>query len=424
MKIKNFFLLFICFFLNDCNPTNFENPCSPSSETFKKNFSLKIIAGDKTAYCGINTNTNSRTATGSTSNGTDVSPTVPVKQAKFLLVLNNTANTITIYSINPTTGVLTQIGSPFASGTLVSPRFISMHPSGLYVYVANGTGASVAGFAINSTTGALTSIGAAFTAPTNTYALVLNSAGTFLYAASYTGREVYLYSINQTNGVLTYIQSFNTTPVSGHTGALFIDSTGNFMYTGNTFSPGLIDAFAINQTTGYLTLLGAPGPYSFGNNAIAVTVDPFSKFVYGGYYSSTHISAFTMNTTTGALTQIAGSPFAKGGTANATTFLTVEATGKFLYVANSGSANISGFVINSSTGFLTEIAGSPFTGSASPSVIYTDPTSSFLYCANTAGSGTVSGFTINQTTGALTQISGSPWLTNGSNPFGLAFVSY
>jgi 6-phosphogluconolactonase len=360
-----------------------------------------------------------------TGNVTNIAINCTLKQAKFVLAANG-ANTIAVYSMNPANGVLNQVaGSPFSSGTLNSPRFIATHPSGSFVYAANGAGSSVAGFSINSTTGALTSLGAAFTAPQNPYALVLNAAGTFLYVASNASKEVFLYSVNQTTGALTYIQAFlaTTSGGAGIVGALFIDSTGKFMYTGLTSTPGITDVFAIDQTTGFLTLQGSPGPYStFGNNNIAVTVDPFSRFVYAGYYSSNQVSAFTMNTSTGALTQIAGSPFITSGAAG--TFITVEATGKFVYVANSGSANISGFAINSSTGGLTTIAGSPFTGTASPSVVYTDPTSSFLYCANTSNPGTVSGFTINATTGALTQIGGSPWTTSGNGTFGLAFVSY
>lgn len=425
VTIQNYCILFIFLLFNYCSPAKFESACNPDSSIFKNIYISKVIVGDKSTFCGISTTTFSSASGGGNNGTTNTNPSNPIKQPKFLLVPNSGANSISIFTIDAASGVLTQIpGSPFSSPTLNGPRFISVHPSGLFVYVANGGNPSVAGFSINSTTGGLTSLGAAFTAPANTYALVLNSSGTYLYAASYLGKQVFLFSINQTNGSLTQIQTFNTTSsAGGQIGAVFIDSTGNFLYTGNTDTPGIIDAFAINQSTGFLTLLGAPGPYiGLGNNAIAVTVDPLNRFVYAGYYSSNYISAFTMNASTGALTQIAGSPFNTSGAAG--TFITVEATGKFLYFANSGSASISGFTINSATGALTTIPGSPFAGTASPSVIYTDPTSSFLYCANTSNPGTVSGFTINKTTGALTQIAGSPWTTSGNGTFGLAFVSY
>ena len=39
---------------------------------------------------------------------------------------------------------------------------------------------------------------------------------------------------------------------------------------------------------------------------------------------------------------------------------TVTGAGKFVYVANHGTANVSGYTINASTGALTAISGSPF----------------------------------------------------------------
>jgi DNA-binding beta-propeller fold protein YncE len=57
------------------------------------------------------------------------------------------------------------------------------------------------------------------------------------------------------------------------------------------------------------------------------------------------------------LTEIAGSPFASGPKPYS---ITIDPTGKFAYVTNQYTANISAFSINAATGALTEIAGSPF----------------------------------------------------------------
>ena len=51
--------------------------------------------------------------------------------------------------------------------------------------------------------------------------------------------------------------------------------------------------------------------------------------------------------------------------------ITVDSTGKFAYVANAGSNNVSGYTINSSTGALTSISGSPFTAGSGPYSIIT-----------------------------------------------------
>ena len=79
--------------------------------------------------------------------------------------------------------------------------------------------------------------------------------------------------------------------------------------------------------------------------------------------SSNNVSAYSVNTTTGALTPIAGSPFAIG-TGPGT--LSIDSSGYFAYLANHGSGGVSAFSINATTGALTAIAGSPFATGANP----------------------------------------------------------
>ncbi|MGB6306609.1 MAG: hypothetical protein WBF89_02365, partial [Steroidobacteraceae bacterium] len=53
--------------------------------------------------------------------------------------------------------------------------------------------------------------------------------------------------------------------------------------------------------------------------------------------------------------------------------------GRFAYVANQGSSDLSAYVINSSTGFLTPVAGSPFaTSGTTPVSLIVDPNGEFL----------------------------------------------
>lgn len=69
------------------------------------------------------------------------------------------------------------------------------------------------------------------------------------------------------------------------------------------------------------------------------------------------MSAFTINTTTGALTAVAGSPFAAGTNPRA---ITTDPSGKFAYVTNETGNSVSAYSINTTTGALTAMAGSPF----------------------------------------------------------------
>lgn len=109
-------------------------------------------------------------------------------------------------------------------------------------------------------------------------------------------------------------------------------------------------------------------------------------------------------------------PFAQAGTAGATS-VSVDPTGKYLYVANGNSSNVSGFSINPLNGELSAVAGSPFAAGLTPTSVSTDPSGKFVYVTNQGGG--VSAYTINATTGSLTTISGGPF-PSGASPQSVA----
>jgi 6-phosphogluconolactonase (cycloisomerase 2 family) len=84
----------------------------------------------------------------------------------------------------------------------------------------------------------------------------------------------------------------------------------------------------------------------------------------------------------------------------------VDPLGRFLYV-NNFVENISGFSINTSTGSLSMLAGFPFDAQpAGTTSLAMDPSGKFLYLISQAA---VSAYAIDQTTGALTAVPGSPF---------------
>ena len=87
--------------------------------------------------------------------------------------------------------------------------------------------------------------------------------------------------------------------------------------------------------------------------------------------------------------------------------------GRFLYVPNFGSNTVSAYTISATTGALTPMAGSPFAGAGSqPQVAVTTPDGRFLYVAGGLGSSpfttSLAGFAIDPITGVLTPIPGMP----------------
>jgi hypothetical protein len=63
------------------------------------------------------------------------------------------------------------------------------------------------------------------------------------------------------------------------------------------------------------------------------------------------------------LTQLSNSPFAAGSHPFS---VAVDPSGKFAYVANDGSNNVSAYTIDSTTGALTQLSNSPFPAGSSP----------------------------------------------------------
>jgi YVTN family beta-propeller protein len=91
--------------------------------------------------------------------------------------------------------------------------------------------------------------------------------------------------------------------------------------------------------------------------------------------------------------------------------------GRFAYVPNETSNTISAYAIDASTGALTPIAGSPFASTGTtPVAAVVDPNGAYLYVADN-GSNAVSVYAIDDTTGALTA-TGEPTAA-GNGPFAI-----
>jgi 6-phosphogluconolactonase len=76
-------------------------------------------------------------------------------------VANDTAHTVSAYSVDDKTGALTPVpGSPFATG--LYPNSVAVDPTARFVYVVanvfSNTGNIVSGYSIDHKTGALTPV--------------------------------------------------------------------------------------------------------------------------------------------------------------------------------------------------------------------------------------------------------------------------
>ena len=163
----------------------------------------------------------------------------------------------------------------------------------------------------------------------------------------------------------------------------------------------------MNQTTGALSAI-VGSPFSDGSVLRASIVAPSGKFFYAsGNTTETTTSVFAIDSASGALMPIAGSPFLSPISSDGSS-IAVHPSGAFLYVDHPAVNDIAAWSINSTTGMLTIVPGSPFpTGNGLPELL-ASPSGKFSYALN-VNDGTVSGFSIDAGSGTLTATNGSPF---------------
>jgi len=199
----------------------------------------------------------------------------------------------------------------YATGT--GPSAVSVDHAGKFVFVANNGGSNnISVFAITAGTGELTPVaGSPFAAGgdpgDSPLSLVfVDSPGLYgLYVTTFdafTGSFVSTFKVDHVTGALTLLTAFIVT-VDNY---IATDRNGEILYGatgGGVVGYGILDAGALLTLSGY--------PYASGTNAYSVTVDPSNQFLYVANDGAGNVSGFKRNPG-GGLTAIPGSPFAAG----------------------------------------------------------------------------------------------------------------
>jgi 6-phosphogluconolactonase len=334
--------------------------------------------------------------------------------AGFAYVTNGGANSVSAYDIDATTGALTPApGSPFATGEF--PVSVAVHPTGRFAYVANAgiptQTYSVSGYAVNEKTGALTPVpGSPFATGVQPASVAVHPSGRFVYVADagLVDGDISVYTVNESTGALTPVPG--SPFAAGHEPTvLAVSPNGKFVYVTNNIlqfsdESGGVSAFVVNTSTGALTPV--PGsPFAAGMETFGMAIDPSGRFAYVVDGLSADVSVFSINATTGALTPVPGSPFAEDF---GPITVALSPNGRFAYVANNGTSSVSAYTINITTGALTPVSGSPFAAGALPFSVAVSPDGQFAYVANDPDNN-VSAYAIDATTGALTALVDSPF---------------
>jgi 6-phosphogluconolactonase len=344
--------------------------------------------------------------------------------------------------------------------------------SGDYVYVANATAETLAGFEVGS--GTLTAVtNSSYTLGFVPTSVAVNPANTIVFVAGTNGVYGFInaYAIG-TGGALTLLTSNNT----GSAGEVSIDVSpdGDWLVgldtNGSTVNEAIVDEYAINSSTGQLTLeTNTGGTYTYTGSVPTIVpqaikfapnedyvfvavgtagdlVFPFSKGVFStpqalifpaGSTSSDNALAVNSTSSTlfisrsgtngglavytigsgGALSEVSGSPLTAG---DQPISVVINLAGSDVYLANQLSTTISGYSISSSG---TVAALSPATDSlvSAPRALAVDSSGNYLLAASNAGSPDLSMYSYDATTaGKLDFVTSIP---TGSDPTGAIAIA-
>jgi 6-phosphogluconolactonase (cycloisomerase 2 family) len=323
-----------------------------------------------------------------------------------------------------------------------------------FVYLASqgSTPGMVSAYSVNlgngllhSNNGALVQTGKSTAAGTQPTVLLFDPTNTFAYTANFGSNDISLFTIGK-DGSLSAAASTTALTNAAHPSGLAMDPGAHFLFVANQGQPassanpvaipGNLSVFAIGSSGALSEVAGSPftiqetaPPLPFNPVSplpVAVAVSHQGNFVYVADQANNALVSFSFDSTSGALTPIAqGCPQCFGvvvGTAPSAVLS--PPAGDFLYVANSSSNDIFEFAVDPD-GTLSPITAKTTTiaTGVGPIAMVTDPSAKYLYALANQGS-QVLGYTLNQVTGELTAITAAGGtVSTGANPVAFSLIS-
>jgi 6-phosphogluconolactonase len=400
----------------------------------------------------------------------------------YLYVTGSQYNQIGGFNILNNTGNLTAVSkSPFGSGGTDPVRAV-VSTSGRFLYVLNEgapttdasgnvtyKGANIAVFSIGGN-GTLAFQQSYTSQGTNSFRLGFSSAGSFLYVLDeYTPQtnaagdivtasnvqsnafpcpdpttaglwhpvgDLTAFSVDNNTGRLSLITNnqvqnpttgaqLTTFPVGCYpidqkisAGFVFVADNGPEPATGQTQT---IFEYALNSSTGQLTLTQNSEQVTTADQISAINSDQASKYIYVLDTGGNRIFNYTIGAN-GLLQAVTGSPAPNTATASNPIALTSDSKTKFLYIANAGPSSgttnpnsvITGFTI-AANGVLAPIAGGTTPTGSGPQCILEDPSNQYIYTADFVSS-TVTGHVLDPNSGVLTDLRNNTSYATVGNP--------
>ena len=328
---------------------------------------------------------------------------------------------VQIVQVNPTIAVggVEDFTAKFkmSDGTLVAPTAAVTWTSGTAATATIFTNSGIAS-GVGAGTSTITAASAGLTSGT-TLLTVVPAVSRFAYVSGLNDVGTASYVVNAANTTLTPFGVLRDA-----TNAQIVpEPSGRFAYGIGADNFGDISIYNVNATTGVLTKSGntfsagvsSPGPFQ-------AIVDATGRFLYVVNSSTNNVSAMQINSVDGTLSCLGSPAPAPPCTATAVGSFPVglaeDRLGQFVYVSNDVDNTVSGFSV-AADGSLTPLSTPTFATGSAPGLPAIDPSGTHLFVPN-SGDNTISVFSIGPAgplAGLLTPVAGSPFsLGVGSGP--------
>jgi 6-phosphogluconolactonase len=287
-----------------------------------------------------------------------------------LYVTNTASRTIGAFAIDPSTGTLSPIGSPFAmnAGNVDGDISLAATPDGRFLFAGSEGPMNVTVFAIGSD-GSLTTIGdSPFRAGGTPAGMTVSPDGRFLAVAlpdpNTLRGTVAMFAIAD-DGQLTPVPGspFPNGGLGGNPGGVDIDCASARLFVGEANSSGtVVDVLTIASNGTLTPVPGSPFIEQAGVDSNFVLLDPDGGQLFVSNEANDSVTVFDVQSN-GSLTPIPGSPFPVGNAGSGANGMAMTVAGPFLYVADFHEPEVNEVAVfrtGGTNGPLTQVLGSPF----------------------------------------------------------------
>ena len=283
----------------------------------------------------------------------------------FLYASNDGGGSISAFSIVPSTGALTLIGSPFATGAGFGDISLAASPNGQFLF-AGLPNHSVAVLAIGA--GGSLSLASTASLPSQPAGMKVSADGQHLAVALPASSSIAMFNIGS-NGALTMVNGMPV-PGTGMVMGVDINCASTDLFGGvMTQNPTMADAYTITST-GWLTRVqGSPFSPGVGLNSNVVLLSPNDQSLFVSNQGSASLTVFHANSD-GTLALVAGQqPFALPAASGVPAGMATDQSGSVLFVATTALNQNQIQVMNIASDGTLSPAGAPVNGNSQGSLL-------------------------------------------------------